>query len=384
MVTLTEALTPSKGVGQFLLGLPISQAISYLQQNKKTTPRVEFLYSEENPLDGDMVMTLPDHGMRLRFEPVSQRLRLIEIFDVCKIRLSYSNKHFSGPSVPCTSVTIYQLFGPTYPGEYDASARSYLLHYPGLTFVFDIPEQYEHLYVDGTELPLEFPNGESPLATKIYVYHGTSLREPVVPTLPQHEYYFEEVHVSLGEGITFCGRERVLYFDSSEQDVLTELGPPSKVFYKEEDKMRIHASDVDTAGGMTDYFYNYFDLGVDILFDAHMHTVKKFTLHTNFPGHTEFNQYAKCNFKIFLANDEDKDESEDGDETEGEPIVFDSNTKWDEISKMLGTAGRPMINNKGSMTNPFGATLFYGYKNIIFEVLKNNHLAGITLYKYQP
>lgn len=48
------------------------------------------------------------------------------------------------------------------------------------------------------------------------------------------------------------------------QDVATALGAPSEVFYKSEDKMRIHTPnalrrDTDTR---SDYFFNYFTLGM--------------------------------------------------------------------------------------------------------------------------
>ena len=83
-----------------------------------------------------------------------------------------------------------------------------------------------------------------------------------------------------------------------------------------------------------DYFYNYFTRGLDILFDGQVttfsfwvlvicaimiscmmtfalrnynisvlyfqtHKIKKFVLHTNYPGHADFNSYIKCNFVIF-------------------------------------------------------------------------------------
>lgn len=98
-----------------------------------------------------------------------------------------------------------------------------------------------------------------------------------------------------------------------------------------------------------DYFYNYFTRGLDILFDGqacsplswkcvvrmleyinyHLfvdsfngpdiiiltlesywitvlvlqtHKIKKFVLHTNYPGHVNFNSYMKCNF-IVLGSD---------------------------------------------------------------------------------
>ncbi|XP_038994751.1 UPF0183 protein At3g51130-like [Hibiscus syriacus] len=48
------------------------------------------------------------------------------------------------------------------------------------------------------------------------------------------------------------------------------------------------------------YFYNYFTRGVDILFDGQTHKVKTFVLHTNYPGHADFNSYIKCNFVILV------------------------------------------------------------------------------------
>jgi len=48
---------------------------------------------------------------------------------------------------------------------------------------------------------------------------------------------------------------------------------------------------IATAIGL-DYFFNYFDLGIDILFDGVTNVVKKFILHTNFPSHYDFNRYA--------------------------------------------------------------------------------------------
>jgi len=48
------------------------------------------------------------------------------------------------------------------------------------------------------------------------------------------------------------------------QDVMSTLGCPNKVFYKAEDKMKIHSPvAVKTTGGhWTDYFFNYSTLGV--------------------------------------------------------------------------------------------------------------------------
>ena len=42
----------------------------------------------------------------------------------------------------------------------------------------------------------------------------------------------------------------------------------------------------------THYFFNYFTLGMDILFDGHDDRAVKFILHTNYPGHYDFGMYV--------------------------------------------------------------------------------------------
>lgn len=39
----------------------------------------------------------------------------------------------------------------------------------------------------------------------------------------------------------------------------------------------------------------------DILFDAKTQRAKKFVLHTNFPGHYNFNMYHRCEFELPLT-----------------------------------------------------------------------------------
>lgn len=59
--------------------------------------------------------------------------------------------------------------------------------------------------------------------------------------------------------------EREILLGQSAQDVTTALGAPSKVFYKSEDKMRIHSSNAfrkTPTAIKSDYFFNYFTLGL--------------------------------------------------------------------------------------------------------------------------
>ncbi|CAL8234022.1 unnamed protein product [Arctogadus glacialis] len=86
--------------------------------------------------------------------------------------------------------------------------------------------------------------------------------------------------------------ERKIFFGDSCQDVMALSARQTKSFYKSEDKVPSKCND---------YFFNYFPLGVDILFDSTTHLVKKFVLHTNFPGHYNFNIYHRCDFRIPLV-----------------------------------------------------------------------------------
>ncbi|KAG0366627.1 hypothetical protein BGZ54_005106, partial [Gamsiella multidivaricata] len=51
-----------------------------------------------------------------------------------------------------------------------------------------------------------------------------------------------------------------------------------------------------------DYFYNYFHLGIDVLFDGSTHRCKKIVMHTNIPGHFDFQSYKRCPFILHLPS----------------------------------------------------------------------------------
>eukprot|EP01137_Pigoraptor_chileana_P016154 Opistho-2@72750 len=141
---------------------------------------------------------------------------------------------------------------------------------------------------------------------------------------------------------------------------------------------------------------------------------KKFVLHTNSPGHFDFNRYVKCNFRI-LRGGEASDEAdaavaseerlvdvpapstsspsrrppgdrrrpsaESGGSATLNEFVVDPDTKWDDVLVNFGKPiGKPVVFKRGSSSNPFGATFFYGYQQLIFEVMRNNHIASVTIF----
>eukprot|EP00054_Salpingoeca_dolichothecata_P011192 m.62214 g.62214 ORF g.62214 m.62214 type:complete len:295 (-) comp19346_c0_seq1:44-928(-) len=228
----------------------------------------------------------------------------------------------------------------------------------------------------------------------------------------------------------------------------------------------------------------------DILFDACKHQVKKFVVHSNFPGHFDFQRYWKCFFRITvpssktflsphakfilepnqpeLSTSEPETEQDQlgdldsiplSDSTAGHPdmatgmwrgavvdtqpgatlnqedqLDFDklssvdlsspsldhavddtplavpqprpsvltssslrhesepnkptfevtADSQWEEIQAHTSDAcGQPVAFQRApaaNTTNPFGATLFWGFRNLIFEVMGNGHLASVTMF----
>ncbi|CAJ2646521.1 UPF0183 plant-like protein [Trifolium pratense] len=383
-------LRPGLGIGPFSLGMPICEAFAQIEQQPNLYDVVHVKYFDEDPLKLDIVISFPDHGFHLRFDPWSQRLRLIEIFDVKRLQMRYSTSLIGGPTTLATFVAVYALFGPTYPGIFDKDRGIYTLFYPGLSFAFPIPGQFSDCCHDGgVELPLEFPDGTTPVTCRVSIYDSSSGKKVGVgslmdkasaPPLPTGSIYMEEVHVKLGEELYFTVGSQHIPFGASPQDVWTELGRPCGIHQKQVDQMVIHsASDLRPRTTICgDYFYNYFTRGLDILFDGQTHKIKKFVLHTNYPGHADFNSYMKCNFVIYCS---DAVGGSFQDVNNSKQRVITPSTKWEQVKEILGDCGRAAIQTQGSASNPFGSTFVYGYQNIAFEVMKNGYIATITLFQ---
>ncbi|XP_008775646.1 UPF0183 protein At3g51130 isoform X1 [Phoenix dactylifera] len=391
MGAITLDLRPGLGIGPFTLGMPICEAFAQIEHQPNIYDVVHVKYlDEQEPLKLDIVISFPDHGFHLRFDPWSQRLRLIEVYDVKRLQMRYATSLIGGPSTPATFVAVYALFGPTFPGIYDKDRGIYTLFYPGLSFAFPIPRQYTNCCHDGevsAELPLEFPDGTTPVTCRVSVYDsssdskvgvGTLMDKASVPPLPAGSLYMEEVHAKLGEELWFTIGGQHIPFGASPQDVWTELGRPCGIHQKQVDQMVIHsASDPRPRTTLCgDYFYNYFSRGLDILFDGQTHKIKKFVLHTNFPGHSDFNSYMKCNFVIYDADIEATIRP-----GSTPKCCITPSTKWEQVKEILGDGGRAAIQTQGSMNNPFGSTLVYGYQNVAFEVMKNGYIATVTLFQ---
>ncbi|XP_067144960.1 phagosome assembly factor 1-like isoform X1 [Centruroides vittatus] len=398
---------------EFALGMIFNQAVQMIQKQCEVIKNVQVLYSEPNPLSMDLVINLSQDGIRLIFEPKSQSLKIIEVYSMNKVKLKYCGIPFCSPEVPPTLDQIDHSFGATHPGEYDASQQLYILNFRGLSFSFPVDSKFQPRYTPGLR-SLHFPNGASVVvSTKMCIYSGNNYMDPKPPAMPVacfYNYcYLEKLEVlrkkdkTLGLKLYLIteapaqkkSRElkrqtitKTITFGNTAQDITSLLGSPPKIFFKAEDKMKIHSPRPHrfVASTSSDYFFNYTTLGMDILFDSKCHRAKKFILHTNYPGHYNFNMYFRCNFSIPInSQSNDSQGAILVDVTDQNVQLISAFTKWDTIQdRLIKPDEQPVVLNRSNSlnsTNPFGSTFCYGYQDMIFEIMSSNHIASVTLYQ---
>ncbi|KAF3421061.1 hypothetical protein E2986_08076 [Frieseomelitta varia] len=337
-------------------GMHFSQSVSIIQSQVGIIRGVQVLYSDSNPLDVDLVINLPHDGVRLIFDPVVQRLKIIEIYNMKLVKLKYCGLPFNSPEVLPSIEQIEHSFGATHPGVYDSDKQ---VCYHNNLYLEKADVMRDKIRTRGLRLHL-FTEGSS--VTRV-------LLEPKKRCLTKEVIIYN----------------LVLFGDTCE-DVLSALGAPSRVFFKAEDKMRIHSPHAHKRDKIrrSDFFYNYFTLGLDVLFDAKTQCVKKFVLHTNYPGHYNFNMYHRCEFSLTLPPENNSTESGKLIDVSPSPVTITAYTKWDRISEQLKASARPVVLNRASSTNttnPFGCTFCYGIRDAIVEVMANQHIASVTLYR---
>eukprot|EP00029_Vermamoeba_vermiformis_P005177 TRINITY_DN1725_c0_g1_i1.p1 TRINITY_DN1725_c0_g1~~TRINITY_DN1725_c0_g1_i1.p1 ORF type:complete len:446 (-),score=156.25 TRINITY_DN1725_c0_g1_i1:131-1468(-) len=425
-------------VGPFIIGSSISEVIAQIRENSHIFLKADFKYNEKDPLSTGMIIDLVTNGIELRFDARSQRLEIVRLYDLKRVELLYSGQTLSSAWAQPSVYQISKVFGPSIPGTYDQQQTLFKLSFPGICFTFPIPEARRQSE--------EVKNGKMPVfedvkVGAVYVSSFQQRKEddekkelqmskelaPVTSVLslwevwviPSQGMWLQRaggLGNSLGGGSedgsdtdsknnsVGAVSARTLTFGSSPQDVLVALGPPDQIFYKLHDPMRIHrpvAVPVPGRGRVIEerllndeYFYNYFRLGFDILFDGEEHVIKKFVLHTNYPTDPHFNQYARCNYRVivpenYLGEKEPRDLDEDpANQQQEEELDLDKavNTlnpdmKWSEVKQFFGPAPeQPLIfiETEGS---PYGTLKYYPYKDIIFEVMENDYIASVTLFK---
>jgi hypothetical protein len=238
-------LVPGRSLGDFWLGMSLPDAIENLRSDAK---HFELIFNEAEPVQSDICLKV-EGSFHLRFEPQSQRLHLIDVYDISKCRLSFEKDGvtacFADANLAPTFLLIYELFGPTFPGNYEPNKQAYCLNYPGLSFLFPIPEKFQDLYsaVAGegsgggnADVPLEMPDGQTPAATRLFLYtiESQSPETTILPALQDSDELAEYISVELWGDLALHFRRLRCSIStrSTAQNVLSALGEPSSIFCK--------------------------------------------------------------------------------------------------------------------------------------------------------
>ena len=171
---------------EFLLGMHFSVAVASVQSHVGQIKAVEISYCDRDPLAYDLTIRLSRDGIRLVFDSFSQRLKIIEIYDLSLVRLKYSDMFFNSSEVSPTIEQIDQSFGATRPGVYDEERKRFTLTFRGLAFEFPAETKFQPSYGGSRrELGrLQFPPGQSPTVSHMSIYSGPSLPDCLSPPAP--------------------------------------------------------------------------------------------------------------------------------------------------------------------------------------------------------
>ncbi|KAG6030224.1 hypothetical protein E4U40_008041 [Claviceps sp. LM458 group G5] len=286
MSLLTAQLHPGRALGFLILGATLHDVLTRLKSEPQRFPQLEVIYSPEKPVTEPVCVTLPQNGLRLRFDGPEQRLRLIEVVDFTRTHITFKDRDLmkpspngtkvSGPSVsgespmgPTFRHIYHRLLGPTYGGEFlppPAGSRDddhgiYVLSYPGVAFNFSLPKSAYSADKDVVTL-LSPSSGLGQVATSMAIFSGASWAEArqtlwtqALPSVKQtsvlprtKDVYPDQVSLVRihGGGKLDLFRKwtkmafRIQLGATTPQELVMELGPPNAIYRKNEQKMIIH------------------------------------------------------------------------------------------------------------------------------------------------
>ncbi|KAI1422621.1 hypothetical protein F5Y12DRAFT_786645 [Xylaria sp. FL1777] len=283
MSLFSAALHPNVGLGFLLLGASLHDILTRLKAEPQRFPKLDLAYSATEPVTEPVVLTLPANGIRLRFDGPEQRLRLIEILDFTKNRITYQDKDIAKASSnqgsagsprtggevaggPAFKNVYHRLFGPTYAGEYIPPGSdstdgigTYILSYPGVAFSFPLPVSS---YSPNKDVVSLLSSSASQTATSVAVFSGKSwaasretLWTEVLPSVKSALLFNKSKEVVPDEIslVKIYGGGRLQMFkkwttasvwinlgETSTQELVAELGPPDAIYRKNDQRMYIH------------------------------------------------------------------------------------------------------------------------------------------------
>ncbi|RDA86039.1 hypothetical protein CP532_4709 [Ophiocordyceps camponoti-leonardi (nom. inval.)] len=278
------------------LGASLHDVLTRLKAEPQRFPKLEVVYSPEQPVTETVCVVLPQNGVRLRFDGPEQRLRLIEVTDFTKNHITFKDRDLLKPAAAAAAAAAaanggdprsppsgaqavgptfrhiyHRVLGPTYAGEFIPPGPGggdgiYVLSYPGVAFNFALAEA---AYSPDKDVVTLLAAASSQAATSMAVFSGDSWAEarPTLWTSPlpsvrlpssvvgggarSRDSYPDEVSLVRlrgsggridmvrkwnGSGPVF----RLQLGETTPQDLVMALGPPSAIYRKNDQKMVIH------------------------------------------------------------------------------------------------------------------------------------------------
>jgi hypothetical protein len=416
---LNASVHPGDRVGPFRLGMSLFECLNIIKtQTCASSTKTLIIFSRTNPLDKPTILDVQSLGIRLRFDAKHQKLLVVDVYDFAKVSLSFQG-HLAGGknnfnNSDSSLKTLYEILGVTHSGfrKPELGKDAFCLQYPGMLISFQIPEK--EIF---TGMPLILSDGTSPLANRLVVHDFTYAQNPSNGKSIRPSRMIEVfVNEDNAPQILFKEHEIGLVIgESSCQDVVSLLGPPSRTHLKMPEPIGTRARrQIDTANQENetgDYFLNYNDFGIDVLVDGSEHMVKKIILRTNLLTHPSFGQYDKCSFvlkfgektaslpkkngSIPTSNSGGKGNGKKATAPSFEDLLTLPTTNpkssyqerlvscdenWQAIAKKLDLADeKPMVHERADQ--PFGPCHLFGYRHSVFEIDKISQcVASVTIF----
>lgn len=380
--TLDLDIRPGSGIGIFELGSSLWSVISKLRALQHLFPQVEVKFDSENASTTPVILHLRPH-FDLLFSGYHQRLHTICLRKVRDLHppviLRYKDTIISSGEEPLIKVAVTRTFGPTYPGDE--------LKYPGVWFSFEDDAINETLKGGTSHTGSDHRSKEVKriIVTQKETPPGERDALGEVITCPVMLGDISRAVIKIHHGVVLhffspsSSPLQIRLGETTAQDLNLDLGPPSRVHYKEDERMAIHSSNPqsDEDRQYTDYFYNYFHHGIDFLISGQTHIVRKIIVHSNVPGSPLFQYYKRCPWELEGQPEDDEDDT---------PPRMRFPDKFEAISHFLSPRDPPpsmvldRTDDNDNITLPSPVSRLYGYNGVILEVNEASQVVSVMVF----
>jgi hypothetical protein len=334
-------IEPQRGLGMFKLDSNVNYVMSDIRSRGEKFEKVDLLIGDTG--NEPIFLSLKSEGVRLRFDQFYQRLELIEIdvkSESRRIPIVYKRENMVvalNNESQLTYNTILNIFGPSSMPRLIDSNKYLLLRYSGISFIFDFASTEDiPVCITSSYLSEENTNNNNNIVNSNLgniQYNGSNLNLSAISDLPLLKISLFTEHflinsigrdnslfkhpcplikVDLDKGICLVFNPEIdnlsscdevyISFGDSLESILYALKNPNFIHYKQsrEDsdwESELYMFDNDKKED-SDFFLNYYSLGLDILIDSKSKRAKRFILHTNNPYDLKFGIYNKSNFII--------------------------------------------------------------------------------------